>query len=138
MHPKFNKYIWLVVVIQLLLSIVAFHKDADSLFDLVGLVIWCTWGTFILAFIFTKIDRSNKLLPAILGAFTLTSLLAIGFLAVTSFAVFSNGRLNESIIVFIIFPFGYIKFGIIGAVAGDLLFFAKGKLSKKSLKNDAL
>jgi len=127
MFLKINKIIWYVVAIQICLSFVAIHKDADTILDFAGMAIWCTWGTILLAFLYTFKKPSNILRAAILGAFALTSIASIWLLTYVSFTVLKYGPLNESGLIFIAFPFGYVGFGSIGVFLGIIFFFLKRK-----------
>ncbi|MEN8192552.1 MAG: hypothetical protein ABFS12_07020 [Bacteroidota bacterium] len=124
-----KKIIWLTVLVQWCLSIIAVHKDAETILEFIGMSLWCTGGAIIFAFVFTITKQHQKVQAAVLGAFVLTSLLAIGLLAFLSIVTVFQGPLKEVGMIFIAFPFGYVKFGIIGAVIGLLINYYKNRSS---------
>lgn len=124
--PKLNnKTVWSIVVIQCTLSIVAIHKDAQTIIDFVGMTLLTSGGAIFLSSFYTLCKNYPKIRAACLGSFLLTSICAIALLTFIAVTVIFQGPLKESGLIFIAFLIYYIPLGIVGAIIGLAVFFIK-------------
>ena len=119
-----RKIAWYVVAVLAVMSGFAIFMDAHGIFDLLGVILWCTWAPLLLALMLHKMPTLQSIKAYVtFGAFWATSLAAVVILGFISFAVLSDGPLNESALIFIVFPYAFIQAAVIGALVGSVAWW---------------
>ena len=116
------------LVIQILLTLLAIHKDANSILDFIGVPFWCSWANILMFLVFKFNGKAfvSKFNYALIGAFLATSIAIIIFLILISLIVLINGPLKESALIFVSIPAIYLIFGLIGGIFGIINFNKPG------------
>ena len=138
MRNKLIKIIWTLTFIQVLLSILAISKDAKTLYDFFGLILLCSGGAVLLATLSSLKNIRGEIHSALVGAHLLTSTLAISLLSFISYTTLTGGPLEESGLIFVVFPTGYIKYSVVGAALGIIIHMTIQYLSNKCFNKDNL
>jgi hypothetical protein len=108
----------LIVGTLALMSLFASIRDVDNVFDLVGVTLWCIWAPWLLAILVNRSTMHGLYAYSIFGAFAATSLFSFVLLFFIAIVALLNGQLNESGLIFVVFPYGFILFGGMGAMVG--------------------
>ena len=118
-----TKVLWGLTILIVILSFISVAGDSRDILDLLFGVLWCSWGSIVLAAIYNAVEKNGPLTQYIFAAAFIGSFgFALHILGMTSSAVMSSGSLNESGLIFIVMPFGYFKYSLIGGVCGAITY----------------
>ena len=119
------KFFWFFVGVVALLSFISGIGNSASLLDNLSFILWCSWAPLLIAAIYQIFGHQSVLLQYILSfAFIGVTLFACDILSMTTHVVLTSGPLNESGLIFIVMPFGFVKYGVYGGLLGSAIYFA--------------
>ncbi len=136
---KIYKIITFTLSVQFLLTWISLSKDIHSAsiqnatLDIVGLYITTAFWS-ILSAIFILSFKKGLLSFLSKFVFFLISIFNILVLLWISYGVITEGPLNESGLIFIVFPiYGFFLF-IGGAILGTIIYFIKNKIQQRNIQ----
>lgn len=117
-----------VMIVLSMLAAISVSKDGGGVIDLIGIIIWCTWAPLIAVFLLRNSFQTKSLYRySVFGVFVATSLFSFITLTIISFQTLVHGPLNESGMMFMIFPIGFVNFGVVGAVIGAVVHWINNR-----------
>jgi hypothetical protein len=118
-----TKFFWFLTCIIVALSFISGMGSSESILDTLFLILWCSWGPLIFAAIY-QVAKNGTLTQYVIGsAFLGVTGFAFYILSLTTYAVVTSGPLNESALIFIAMPFGFLKFSLLGSVCGGAIYY---------------
>ena len=118
------KTFWLLTALIAILSYVSGVSDSQGIWDTLFLVVWCSWGPILFATCYQVMGNDNSLVQYMFAsAFVSVAGFALYILSLTTYELLTSGSLKDSGLIFLVVPFGFVKYGLLGNIVGGFIYY---------------
>ncbi|WP_414829662.1 hypothetical protein [Alteromonas sp. H39] len=118
-----ERYFWVATGLIVVMSLISGYDNPINVSNMIELSLWCAAVPAIFTGLFQSTEPVKQKARFIWGTnFILSAAFTLVILSMTTYAVIADGPLNESALIFMVMPFGFIGSFIVATPLGFLAY----------------